>query len=64
MSNNASNRPTHNLVRFYGDGKGAPRATMGAVWQGEDGRMTIIINSLTEQIRLTAFPADQDNGGA
>ena len=60
------NRPSHQLVRYYGDGKNAPRANVGAIWQGEEGRLTIILNTLQGQIRLTAFPAEQDTsqGGA
>ena len=53
-----SNRPSHRVVRYYGTGKNAPRAEMGVIWPGNDGRLTIIVNTLGEQIRLTAFPID------
>ena len=52
-------RPTHTLVRYYGDGKNARSARIGAIWEKDNGRMSIIINTLDGQIRLMAFPAEQ-----
>ncbi len=59
-----TNKPTHNIVRYYGEGNRAARATIGAMWTGEDGRFTIVINGLEEQIRLIAFPIEQKDGDA
>ena len=53
-----SNKPSHRLVRYYGEGKAAPRAEVGVIFTGADGRATIIINGLNEQIRLMAFPIE------
>jgi hypothetical protein len=60
----STNKPTHTLVRFYGEGRNAPRGNIGVVWTGDDGRFTIVINSLEEQIRLMAFPIGQTEGDA
>jgi hypothetical protein len=60
----ATNKPTHNLVRYYGEGRNAPRATVGAMWTGEDGRFTILLNGVEAQIRLIAFPTEQTDGDA
>ena len=57
---NTNNRPTHQLVRYYGEGRNAPRGNIGAMWTGEDGRVTILINTPTEQIRIIGFPASDD----
>lgn len=54
----STNKPTHRLVRYYGDGRNAPSATVGAVWANDNGRLTIVLNTPFEQVRLTAFPAD------
>jgi hypothetical protein len=51
-------------VRYYGEGRNAQRGTVGAMWTGEDGRFTIVINGLEEQIRLIAFPIEQKDGDA
>lgn len=64
MTQATNNKPTHNLVRYYGEGRNAPRGTIGAMWQGEDGRFTLVINGLEGQIRIVAFPIDQTDGGA
>ena len=56
----ATNKPTHNLVRYYGEGRNVPRATVGAMWAGEDGRFTILLNGVEAQIRLIAFPIEQN----
>jgi hypothetical protein len=55
----SSNKPTHSLVRYYGEGRNAPRANVGVMWKGDDGRFTIVINGLEAQIRLIAFPIEQ-----
>lgn len=59
-----SNKPTHNLVRYYGEGRNAPHASVGVMWTGEDGRFTLVINGLETQVRLMAFPIEQENGDA
>ena len=58
------NKPTHNLVRYYGEGRNVPRATVGVMWTGEDGRFTILLNGVDAQIRLIAFPIEQTDGDA
>lgn len=55
----STNKPTHRLVRYYGEGKGAARAELGVVFAGESGRMTMILNTPSEQIRLIAFPTEE-----
>lgn len=60
----STNKPTHRLVRYYGEGKNAPRAELGIVFPGENGRMTVIVNTLEGQIRLNAFPIEDSKGGA
>ena len=65
----SSNKPSHRVVRYYDTGKHAPRAELGVIWPGKNGQFDIVINTLTEQIRFTAFPieaaADQtEEGGA
>jgi len=62
----SKNKPTHRLIRYYGEGKSAPRAELGVIFQGENGRMTILINTLEGQIRLNAFPIEDKpaEGGA
>ena len=60
----SNNKPTHNIVRYYGEGRNASRATVGAMWTGEDGRFTILINGVEAQIRLMAFPIEQTDGDA
>lgn len=57
-------KPTHRLVRFYGDGKNAPRAELGVIFLGDNGRMTVILHTLEGQIRLNAFPIEDSTGGA
>ena len=59
-----TNKPTHRLVRFYGEGRNAPRAELGVIFPSDDGRMTVIINEPQGQIRLTAFPIENTTGGA
>lgn len=61
MSN--SNKPSHRLVRYYGEGKNAPRAEVGVIFTGANGRATIVLNTPTEQIRLMAFPIEGDKTG-
>ncbi len=58
------NKPSHRIVRFYGEGKDAPRAEVGIIFTGEAGRATLILNTPTEQIRLMAFPIEDSKGGA
>ena len=58
---NETNKPTHRLVRYYGEGKGAPHANVGAIWAGRDGRVTVVINTLADRIVLTGFPTSEDN---
>ncbi len=53
-----SNKPTHRLVRYYGEGKSAPRAELGVIFTGENGRMTALLNTLEGQVRLNAFPIE------
>lgn len=60
----SSNKLSHRIVRFYGEGKEAPRAEIGVVFTGENGRATILLNTPTEQIRLMAFPIEDSKGGA
>ena len=57
MSND-TNKPTHRLVRYYGEGQGAPHANVGAIWTSRDGRVTVVINTLTDRIILTGFPVE------
>ncbi len=59
-----TNKPTHRLVRYYGEGRGAPHAELGVIFPGEGGRMTVILNTPAEQIRLIAFPTEDAEGGA
>ena len=60
----STNKPTHRLVRFYGEGKSANRAELGIVFTGDNGNLSIILNTPSEQIRLMAFPIEDSNGGA
>lgn len=53
-----SKRPAYRLVRFYGESKNAPRGEIGAIWETDKG-LSIIINGLEGQIRLMAFPVEQ-----
>lgn len=50
-----SNKPTHNVVRFYGDGRNAPKGNVGAMWENDKGGYTIVLNFLDQQIVLQAF---------
>ncbi|ORE90100.1 hypothetical protein ATO13_23511 [Stappia sp. 22II-S9-Z10] len=60
----SSNKPTHRLVRFYGQGQNAPSAELGIIFKGDDGRQTIILNTPSDQIRLMAFPIQASTGAA
>lgn len=60
---NAINKPTHRLVRYYGEGKNAPHAELGVVFPGENNRQTMILNTLEGQIRLIAFPIEDKAAG-
>jgi len=54
------NKPSHRIIRYYGDTKNAPRAEVGAVWETDKG-LSIVLNTLQGQIRLMAFPiAEQE----
>ena len=57
---NATNKPSHRLVRYYGEGKNAPRAEVGVVFTHEEGRASVILNTLEGQIRLMAFPISDE----
>ena len=58
------NKPSHRIVRFYGEGNEAPRAEVGVVFTGENGRATILLNTPSEQIRLMAFPIEEGKGAS
>ncbi len=51
-------KPTHQLVRYYGSGKAAPRAQVGALWSNDDGSFSIRIDGMDQQIWLNAFPIE------
>ncbi len=59
MSNETS-KPTHRLVRYYGTGKNASRAELGAVWTRADGSLAIRLDMPTEQIWFQAFALEND----
>ncbi len=50
-----SNKPTHNVVRFYGEGRNSPKGNIGAMWENDKGGYTIVLNFLDQQIVLQAF---------
>ena len=52
----ATKKPTHNIVRYYGEGRNAPNGTVGAMWEKDNGAYTIVLNFLDQQIVLQAFP--------
>ena len=52
---NETRKPTHRLVRYYGRGKNAPRAEIGAIWTNADGSLSIRLDTLSEQIWLNGF---------
>ena len=58
----ATRKPTHRLVRYYGTGKNAPRAEVGAMWTNDDGSTSIRIDTLNGQIWLNAFAIDATTG--
>lgn len=53
---NSNNKPSHRIVRYYGTDKNSPSAEVGAVWQREDGSLSILLNTLDQRISLYAFP--------
>jgi len=57
---NETNKPTHRLVRYYGEGRNAPHANVGAIWSSKDGRVTVVIHTLTDRIVLTGFPVGEE----
>ena len=59
MSNETS-KPTHRLVRYYGTGKNANRAELGAIWTKPDGSLAIRLDTPTEQVWFQAFALEND----
>jgi len=57
---NETNKPTHHLVRYYGEGRNAAHARVGAIWTSRDGRVTVVINTLTDRVVLTGFPVGDE----
>lgn len=55
---------TRAQILHGGEGRNAPHASIGVMWTGEDGRFTLVINGLETQVRLMAFPIEQENGDA
>jgi len=53
-----SNKPVFNIVRYYGEGRNAPHGRVGAIWETDKGNLKIVIENPfgTEKIVLTAFP--------
>ncbi len=60
MSKEAT-KPTHRLIRYYGTGRNASRAEIGAIWTREDGSLSIRLDMLDQQIWLSAFEIKEDN---
>ena len=60
MSRTTTNKPTHRVLRYYGEGKNAPSAQIGVVFTGDNDRANIILNTPTEQVRLMAFPIEDE----
>lgn len=52
---NETRKPTHRLVRYYGSGRNAPHAEIGALWSNDDGSFSLRIDGLEGQIWLNAF---------
>lgn len=50
-----TSKPTHRLVRYYGTGRTANRAELGAIWTKEDGSLSIRLDTPSEQIWLSGF---------
>ena len=59
----ATRKPTHRLVRYYGTGKNAPRAEVGALWKNEDGSYSIRLDTLGEQVWINAFAIKEKTAG-
>lgn len=57
---NETTKPTHRLVRYYGTGKTAARAELGAVWTKPDGSLAIRLDTPTEQVWFQAFAIHND----
>lgn len=55
-------KPTHRLIRYYGSGKHAKRAELGAIWTNEDGSLSISLNTPTEQIWFSGFEIKDEKG--
>ena len=53
-----SNKPDFNIVRYYGEGPKAPHGRVGAIWENDKGNLTIVIENPfgSDRIVLTAFP--------
>jgi hypothetical protein len=58
---NETHKPSHRLVRYYGSGRNAARAEIGAVWTKPDGSLAIRLDSPTEQVWFQAFPIPNDH---
>lgn len=52
---NETRKPTHRIVRYYGNGENAARAEFGAVWTNLDGSLSIRLDTLAQQIWLNGF---------
>ena len=58
-----TNKPSHTLVRYYGTGDNASRATVGAIWEKDDGSLAIRLDTLTDQIWLHGFKIKENTNG-
>ena len=59
MSDNTK-KPSHDIVRYYGEGRNAPKGNIGAMWENDKGGYTIVLNFLDKQIVLQAFTRNSE----
>lgn len=58
MSQSENNLPVQRVVKFYGEGRNASSAEVGALWENKKGGFTIILNFPDRQEKFSTFPIE------
>ena len=58
IENPVDGGPTHNLIRYYGSGRNAPRSIVGCAFTKPDGKLSVRLDRLDQPVWLTAFPIE------